>query len=46
MALLMLAGQQTLNAKDDYDIYDLSLDENLELPEIKNDKHAVQEIEL
>ena len=40
MALLMLAGQQTLNAKDDYDIYDLSLDENLELPEIKNDKHA------
>ena len=40
MALLMLAGQQTLNAKDDYDIYDLSLDENLDLPEIKSDKQA------
>ena len=40
MALLFLAGQQSLNAKDDYDIYDLSLDENLLLPEIKNDKQA------
>ena len=40
LALLFLAGQQPLNAKDDYDIYDLSLDENLLLPEIKNDKQA------
>ena len=37
---LLLAWQQPLNARDDYDIYDLSLDENLELPEIKNDKQA------
>ncbi len=40
MALLMLAEPQTLNARDDYDIYDLSLDENLAVPEIKNDKQA------
>ena len=38
--MLFLAGQQPLNAKDDYDIYELSLDENLLLPEIKNEKHA------
>ena len=37
---LLIVGQQQLAAKDDYDIYDLSLDENLELPEIKNDKQA------
>ena len=40
LAVLFLAGQQPLNAKDDYDIYELSLDENLLLPEIKNEKHA------
>ena len=40
LAMLILAGQQPLNAKDDYDIYELSLDENLLLPEIKNEKHA------
>ena len=34
MALLFLAGPQPLEARDDYDIYDLSLDENLSLPEI------------
>lgn len=37
---LLIVGQQQLAAKDDYDIYDLSLDENIELPEIKNDKQA------
>lgn len=48
MALLILAGQQPLNAKDDYDIYDLSLDENLLLPEINNDKQAdkIQDFQL
>jgi len=47
-ALLILAGQQPLNARDDYDIYDLSLDENLELPEIKNSKQAdkIQDFQL
>ena len=30
----------SLEGKDNYDIYDLSLDENLETPEIKNDKQA------
>ena len=40
MTLLFLAGPQPLEARDDYDIYDLSLDENLSLPEIKNDKQA------
>ena len=40
VALVLLSGQQTLSARDDYDIYDLSLDENLMLPEIKNDKQA------
>ena len=29
-----------LEGKEDYDIYELSLDENLETPEIKNDKQA------
>lgn len=38
--ILLVLGQQPLDAKDDYDIYELSLDENLEVPEIKNDKHA------
>lgn len=37
---LLIVGQQPLDAKDDYDIYDLSLDENLDLPEIKNEKQA------
>ena len=37
---LLMVGQQPLDAKDDYDIYDLSLDENLDLPEIKNEKQA------
>jgi outer membrane protein OmpA-like peptidoglycan-associated protein len=30
----------SVEGKDDYDIYELSLDENLETPEIKNDKQA------
>ena len=48
LALLLLAGQEPLMAKDDYDIYDLSLDENLELPEIKSDKQAdkIQDFQL
>ena len=37
---LMLAVPQTLNAKDNDDIYEMSLDENLLSPEIKNDKQA------
>ena len=46
--VVLLAGQQPVNAKDDYDIYELSLDENLELPEIKNDKQAdkIQDFQL
>ena len=46
--VVLLAGQQPINAKDDYDIYELSLDENLELPEIKNDKQAdkIQDFQL
>lgn len=40
-ALLMLLCPQTLNARDDSDdIFELSLDENLLSPEIKNEKHA------
>ena len=48
LALLFIAGQQNVNAKDDVDIYDLSLDENLVLPEIKNEKQAdrIQEFQL
>ena len=48
LTLLLMAGVQTVNAKDDYDIYDLSLDENLVLPEIKNDKQAdkIQDFQL
>ena len=48
LTLLLMAGVQTVNAKDDYDIYDLSLDENLILPEIKNDKQAdkIQDFQL
>ena len=42
MALLMLSWPLTLNAKVDDDIYEMSLDENLEKPEIKNDKQAVK----
>ena len=40
MALLMLSWPLTLNAKVEDDIYEMSLDENLESPEIKNDKQA------
>ncbi|MBQ6079146.1 MAG: OmpA family protein [Muribaculaceae bacterium] len=40
LALMLLSGQQPLNAKDDHDIYELSLDENIVTPEIKNDKQA------
>ena len=41
MALLLVPLSMTLNAKDnDDDIYDMSLDENLVTPEIKNDKQA------
>lgn len=48
LAMLFMAGQQTLNARDDEDIYELSLDENLELPEIKNVKQAerIQDFQL
>ena len=46
-ALLMLSWPLALNAKVDDDIYEMSLDENLESPEIKNDKQAdkVQEFQ-
>ena len=41
LALLMLLCPQTINAKDYLDdIYDMSLDENLATPEIKNNKQA------
>ena len=40
VALLLLALPQELAAKDDDDIYEMTLDENLETPEIKNDKQA------
>lgn len=41
MALLMVPASLTLQARDnDDDIYDMSLDENLVTPEIKNDKQA------
>ena len=41
MALLIVSCTQSLAAKDhDDDIYELSLDENLATPEIKNDKQA------
>ena len=40
MALLMLSWPLTLNAKVEDDIYEMSLDENLASPEIKNDKQA------
>lgn len=41
LALLLVPLSMTLNAKDnDDDIYDMSLDENLVIPEIKNDKQA------
>ena len=48
MLVVLLAGQQPINAKDDDDIYELSLDENLELPEIKSDKQAdkIQDFQL
>lgn len=40
MALTVLSWPLTLDAKVDDDIYEMSLDENLESPEIKNDKQA------
>ena len=40
MLATCLAWPFALEGKDDYDIYELSLDENLETPEIKNDKQA------
>ena len=41
LAILMLLCPQTINAKDYLDdIYDMSLDENLATPEIKNNKQA------
>ena len=41
MALLMVPASLTLQARnDDDDIYEMSLDENLITPEIKNDKQA------
>ncbi len=38
----MLSMPLTLNAKDEDDIYEMSLDENLETPEIRNDKQAAK----
>ena len=48
LVLVLLSGFQSLNARDDQDIYDLSLDENLLTPEIKNDKQAdkIQDFQL
>ena len=48
LALVLLAGQQTLDARDEEDIYELSLDENLSTPEIKNVKQAdkIQDFQL
>ncbi len=48
LALVLLAGQQTLDARDEDDIYELSLDENLSTPEIKNVKQAdkIQDFQL
>ena len=40
MALLVMVCPQSLGAKDEDDIYELSLDENLATPEIKNVKQA------
>ena len=40
LTLLVLTVPQTLNAKDNDDIYEMSLDENLLSPEIKNEKQA------
>ncbi len=40
LAVLMLAWPESLAGKDIVDIYELSLDENLLSPEIKNDKQA------
>ena len=41
LALLLVSTTVTLEAKDhEDDIYDMSLDENLVTPEIKNDKQA------
>lgn len=39
-AVFFLTWPQTLLAREEEDIYELSLDENIELPEIKNDKQA------
>lgn len=39
-ALIMLSWPLTLGARDEEDIYELSLDDNLLTPEIKNDKQA------
>ena len=41
VAVLVLAAPQRMDARpDDEDIYDLSLDDNLMTPEIRNNKHA------
>jgi len=40
LAVFMLAWPESLAGKDIVDIYELSLDENLLSPEIKNDKQA------
>lgn len=39
-ALLIVLSPQSLFARDDEDIYELTLDDNLMTPEIKNDKQA------
>ena len=40
LASMVMIWPLRLDAKDDYDIYDLSLDENLVTPQIKNSKQA------
>lgn len=40
LASMVMIWPLQLDAKDDYDIYDLSLDENLVTPQIKNSKQA------
>ena len=40
MAIVTVFAPLHLQAKDNYDIYELLLDENLETPEIKNEKQA------
>ena len=40
MVIAAMFAPLSMMAKDNYDIYELLLDENLETPEIKNEKQA------